>query len=111
MWFDARRALAELPPAGNAESEAPAGANRANRANPPPSGPTRLARLARLAPPGAEKAEAPEAADQPKNCSPFGRARTWTGRVVSLDEWRSLTEWDRFGPNGRMWNAITGKWE
>lgn len=40
-----------------------------------------------------------------------GSPRTWTGRVVSLDAWRSLTEWERHGPNGRNWNGITRRWE
>ena len=40
-----------------------------------------------------------------------GRPRTWTGRIVSLDAWRTLTEWERHGPNGRQWNGITQRWE
>ena len=30
-----------------------------------------------------------------------GNPLTWTGRVVSLDAWRNLTEWERHGPDGR----------
>ena len=37
--------------------------------------------------------------------------RTWTGRVVSLDEWRELTGCERHGPSGRHWNAATRRWE
>jgi hypothetical protein len=37
--------------------------------------------------------------------------RTWTGRIVSLDEWRRLTEWEKHGPNGRQWCGITKQWE
>lgn len=40
-----------------------------------------------------------------------GRPKTWTGKIVSLEEWRQLSEWEKHGPNGRMWNGITGKWE
>ena len=36
--------------------------------------------------------------------------RTWTGRIVSLDEWRRLTEWERHGPNGRLWCGVTKQW-
>jgi|SRR5690606_1499610 len=36
--------------------------------------------------------------------------RTWTGRVVSLDEWRSMSAWDRHGPNGRVFCGIARKW-
>lgn len=37
--------------------------------------------------------------------------KTWTGRIVSLAEWRNLTDWERHGPRGRVWNALTRKWE
>ena len=37
--------------------------------------------------------------------------RTWTGRVVSLAAWRTLTDWERYGPRGRRWNGATGRWE
>lgn len=40
-----------------------------------------------------------------------GRAKTWTGRIVSLDDWRLLTAWDRKGPDGRHWNGLTRQWE
>jgi len=39
-----------------------------------------------------------------------GYPLTWTGRVVSLDEWRRLTAWERHGPDGRMWNGLSGQW-
>lgn len=38
------------------------------------------------------------------------RPTTWTGRVVSLDEWRRLTEWDKAGPNGRLFCGICRAW-
>jgi hypothetical protein len=44
---------------------------------------------------------------------PYGTAcdlgdapRTWTGRVVSLAAWKRLTEWERHGPNGRVWCGL-----
>ncbi len=40
-----------------------------------------------------------------------GRPKTWAGRVVSLDDWRSLSPWDRHGPDGRVWNGKTRRWE
>lgn len=40
-----------------------------------------------------------------------GYPRTWTGKVVSLDAWRELSEWERHGPNGRVWNGISKSWE
>ena len=49
---------------------------------------------------------------------PYGTAcglglspRTWAGRVVSLADWRGLTDWDRHGPRGQHWNGITRRWE
>ncbi|TDL85814.1 hypothetical protein [Meridianimarinicoccus aquatilis] len=39
------------------------------------------------------------------------RPRTWTGRIVSLDDWRTLTEWERHGPNGRRWCGIARQWK
>ncbi len=40
-----------------------------------------------------------------------GRLLTWTGRVVSLDVWRDLTEWEKRGPNVLHWNGLTRQWE
>lgn len=39
-----------------------------------------------------------------------GHPKTWTGKVVSLDAWRQLSEWDRHGPDGRMWDGNTKTW-
>lgn len=39
-----------------------------------------------------------------------GHPLTWTGRVVSLDAWRHLSDWDRHGPDGRMWCGIRRNW-
>lgn len=48
---------------------------------------------------------------QQGHCRITGRPRTWTGRVVSLDEWRRLSAWDRHGSTGKLWNGITRQWE
>lgn len=39
-----------------------------------------------------------------------GYCRTWTGRVVRLDEWRQLSAWDRHGPAGRLFCANCKRW-
>lgn len=57
--------------------------------------------------PSAERKETPF----PYGTSPGGRPLTCTGRVVSLNAWRSLTEWERHGPDGRRWNGKTREWE
>ena len=28
-----------------------------------------------------------------------------------MDEWHALSEWDRHGSTGKMWNGITRQWE
>lgn len=53
----------------------------------------------------------PERGPKPNNVGAGGRPVTWTGKVVSLDEWRRLTDWERHGPNGRLWNGETRQWE
>jgi hypothetical protein len=40
-----------------------------------------------------------------------GNPKTWTGRIVSLDDWGRLSEWEKHGPNGRHWNGKTKQWE
>lgn len=49
--------------------------------------------------------------------SPFQHGRsvagdpcTWTGRIVSLDEWRRLSDWDRHGSSGRMFCSVCQAW-
>lgn len=53
--------------------------------------------------------------DKPKDL-PYGRStagspETWTGKIVSLDEWRRLSGWDRHGSTGQMWSGLSRKWE
>ena len=50
-----------------------------------------------------------EAARFPYGIAPNGNPRTWTGRIVSLDDWRSLLEWDWHGSTGKLWNALRGR--
>ncbi|SOC04754.1 hypothetical protein SAMN05877831_10411 [Rhodobacter maris] len=54
----------------------------------------------------------------PPETFPYGSAcdlglspRTWAGRVVSLADWRGLTDWERHGPHGKHWNGNTRQWE
>jgi hypothetical protein len=54
---------------------------------------------------------------QPPEAFPYGSAcglgempRTWTGRVVSIADWRNLTDWDRHGPNGKLWCGKRKEW-
>ncbi|WP_234853625.1 hypothetical protein [Paracoccus everestensis] len=50
------------------------------------------------------------ASDPPALVSADGYCRTWSGRIVRLDEWRRLSEWDRHGPDGRMFCGICNEW-
>jgi len=43
--------------------------------------------------------------------APNGWPGTWMGRIVSLAAGRDRTAWERDGPNGRMWNGVTQRWE
>ena len=46
----------------------------------------------------------------PHGRSPGGRPLTWTGRVVSLESWRSMSEAERHGPRGLIWCGIRRAW-
>lgn len=39
------------------------------------------------------------------------RPKTWTGKVVSLEAWQQLSDWEKHGPGSRVWNGATKKWE
>lgn len=114
MKFDAYALLAGI------RTDSPADATRATRAIPDDQYSTCSANS--TAPPSRSETQVPtqKAAATPSLVSedPFrcGRAftgdpKTWTGRIVSLDAWRRLTDWEKYGPDGRLWNGITKKWE
>lgn len=57
-----------------------------------------------------------EPATSMSDASPYGQGcgggqRTWTGKIVSLDAWRDLSEWEKHGSTGKMWNGETQRWE
>lgn len=54
--------------------------------------------------------DAAPADDPPRAYSIAGRPLTWTGRIVSLDEWRTLSEWDRHAPDGRLFCGACREW-
>ena len=68
-----------------------------------------------LAPPSIAAAavsnHTPELGAFPYGSSCGGRPRTWTGNVISLDEWRRASEWDRHGSTGQLWNGLAWRWE
>ncbi|MCC0071101.1 MAG: hypothetical protein H6897_14390 [Rhodobacteraceae bacterium] len=112
MWFDPQKALAaieggDMPPSDPAPDLAQDRLARlAGLARPLPQNP-------KFAPEAAKPADlarpAPEPFAQGKRIN--GDPRTWTGRVVSLADWRRLSEWERHGPNGRWFYGDARQWE
>lgn len=39
-----------------------------------------------------------------------GSPKTWTGRIVCSEEWWRLSEWQKHGPDGRIWCADRRAW-
>ena len=39
-----------------------------------------------------------------------GNPKTWTGRAVTLEVWQDLTDWERNGSTGMVWNGLTWAW-
>lgn len=118
MLFDAAAELARI------RKSRPAPANPAIPANLDAKSTghdPQISRLAGLAAPNPQIYELEGSANATvKRAEPFtsayglsvaGNPKTWTGRVVSISEWRKLSEWDRHGPNGRLWNGLTRSWE
>lgn len=128
MWFDARAALARIeggacpapealdrPNSQNSRDSQPPAVPSGNRTAPP--APAEFAGFAGFAAPGrAEPEPSPDARPRARGF-PYGTAcdlgenpRTWTGRIVSMAEWKRLTDWERDGPNGRHWCGICQGW-
>lgn len=107
MWFDAHAKLAEIAgdtPATIATKAPPM--SQLSRVSQAPVAEIRpfVAKVASVATPSAARTE-------PDGETIGGRVTTWTGRVVSLDDWRNLTAWDRKGPDGRHWCGISKAWK
>lgn len=101
MLFDVQTALAEI-------LSTPA-ATAATIASPPPkiASVSLKSRVSQSQP--AENVE--DDGDTFRHGRAYGpRAKTWTGRVVNLEEWRNLSAWDRHGPDGRLWCGICQSW-
>jgi hypothetical protein len=123
MWFDPHAMRAEIarhPSATSATTatQAPAArpVSQVSQVSQAPKVQKPAFRVAGVVPPLTEAAncvlEGREAETRfPHAYSALGGPVTWTGRVVSLDDWRNLTEWERHGPDGRHWNGTTKRWE
>lgn len=122
MWFDAQKALAEIEGGDMPLSTAPVSqlSQVSQRSCPKTENtPPNVAGVASVATPLVQKPknESPARGDMqtgetfPHGRSIAGHPLTWAGRIVSLDEWRRLPEWEKHGPRGRLWNGITKQWE
>lgn len=118
MWFDARAKLAEIQGRPGATPATPATNQAASRvadvasvAMPLHSKPAiRVADIADVATHRIKDPQPPEAFPYGTGCGLGHMPKTWTGRVVSLDEWRKLTDWDRHGPDGKHWCGKRREW-
>jgi len=79
------------------------------RAGPaPPNFAPRVAEVAIVATPPARKPEPkPSTETFPHGLSVTGQPKTWMGRIVPLDDWKQLSDWDRDGSSGKLWNGVT----
>jgi hypothetical protein len=122
MWFDPHAMRAEIvghPPATSATTATQVPAERLVSQMSRLSQPlysqkpvSRVAEVASVATPLAPKPELQASAEIfPHGVTFTGQPKTWTGGIVSLDAWRSLTEGEKHGPNGRHWNGTTQTWE
>ncbi len=112
MIFDAYAFVEKL------ESEVGQAATPATFATQHPKSRANVADVADVAGRQGQEPENTPSAKPPDNpCDyPYGRAvaggpKTWTGKVVSLDAWRDLSEWERHGSTGKQWNGLTRQWE
>jgi len=109
--FDPRAALAEIAK----QTRTPA--TSATSATQPTENPPYVANVANVATPRTQiekitpvdnQASAP---DTRHGFAINGHPKTWTGKIVSLDAWRQLSEWDKHGSSEKVWNGLTRQWE
>ena len=109
-FFDVRAELAKI------QNQQDTPATSATPATQTPQNAPHVAKVADVAAPPAEipnfekPTVASEESDMRHGFAVNGYPKTWTGKVVSLEAWRELSEWDRYGPDGRVWCGMTQKW-
>ena len=113
MWFDTRAKMAEIA------TQAPAArpVSQVSQVSQPPEAQKPAFHVASVATVATPTRSKPEQTRPDAAAFPYGTAcglglmpKTWTGRVVSLADWRTLSEWDRHGPNGRDWCGLCQGW-
>ena len=116
MWFDASAALVSLAGERGTKPHPPATSTTLA------TSPGDVANVAGVAAPPAETAKpaiqvlpAPSMRDRAPDAFRYGMSvaghpLTWTGRIMPLRDWRNLSEWERHGPDGRIWCGIAREW-
>jgi hypothetical protein len=110
MLFDPRAALAEI------RNQGPTPATPATSATPSAQYSLHVAKVAGVAAPQRKAIKAVDAReisptdDMRHGFASNGYPQTWTGNIVSLAEWRGLTEWQKHGPDGRKWCGVCRIW-
>ena len=117
MWLDAHAVLAEIMrdhPATTATTATKALAvSQESRLSQLPQPKTHMANVADVAASRLQRVEQNSSPEAFPHGTAFNRGDaplTWTGRIVSLADWRNMTDWEKHGPNGRHWNGITKCW-
>jgi len=114
MWFDPKAKLAEIA-AQRPTAHAPSvrAVSQMSRVSQAPELENATFRVATPPRPKPETARTNRADTEtfPHGLAVGGRPKTWTGRVVLLEDWRHLTKWEKHGQKGRHWNGVTRQWE
>lgn len=58
----------------------------------------------------AERREAEIRATYKHGVSVAGNPITWTGRIVSKEDWLKLSDWEKHGPDGKIWDGSANAW-
>ncbi len=120
MFFDAQAALAEIlksepPPAIRAIPAIPTPVLPPNSRNSRNSRGVPTEMENRVARPFPEISNAAVISTGPQSIrhgrDMNGNPKTWTGGAVTLAAWRNLSDWDRHGSTGKVWNGLTRAWE
>ncbi len=109
-FFDVRASLAEIERQNGTPATSATPATKANEIAP---------HVANVADVAAPRTQIPETeplktssagSDTRHGFAVNGNPKTWTGKVISLADWRGLSEWDKHGPDGRVWCGVRKQW-